>query len=150
MRVMVLARMRCTALALTAMLGACANPPTERALLAQQTLIGMPKAQLLSCAGVPDRSRAEAFAEYFTYENERYYGGGGTTVGVFGSSGRVGTGLSVPLATELHSEICEATFTLIDGRVVELVYNSSHPGRYAECARIVDSCLAFATQPRQN
>lgn len=136
-------------IALTMTLGACASASSERALLAQQALVGMPKAQLLSCAGVPDRSRAEASAEYFTYENERIYGGSGATIGVFGGSGHVGTGLSVPLATRLQSEYCEATFTLIDGRVAELVYNSSRGGRYAECARIIETCLETATGPRQ-
>ena len=141
---------RAIGLALTAALCACASAASERALLARQALIGMPKAQLLSCAGVPDRSREEATAEYFTYENERIYGGSGATVGVFGGTGHVGTGLSVPLATQLQSEYCEATFTLVDGRVVELVYNSSRGGRYAECARIIETCLGSVTELRQN
>ena len=128
-------------LALAATLGACASASSERARLAQQVLIGMPKAQLLSCAGVPDRSRDEQTAEYFTYENERVYGSSGATVGIFGGSGHVGTGVSVPLATQLQSDYCEATFTLVDGVVTGLVYNSSRGGRYAECARIVESCL---------
>ena len=111
---------------------------------------GMPKAQLLSCAGVPDRSRQEASAEYFTYENERIYGYGGSSVGVFGGSGHFGTGVSVPLSTRLQSDYCEATFTLVDGRVAELVYNSSRGGRFAECARIIETCLTYATGPQQN
>ena len=142
---------RMMGLVLAGALSACASAASERALLAREALIGMPKAQLLSCAGVPDRSRTEASAEYFTYENEQVYGyGGGTTVGVFGGSGHVGTGLSVPLSTRLQSEYCEATFTLIDGRVAQLVYNSSRGGRYAECARIIEICLATATDPQQN
>jgi len=143
-------RMRAIALVMTAVLCACASPQSERAQLAQQALIGMPKAQLLSCAGVPDRSRTEASAEFFTYETNRLYGSGGSTVGAFAGSGRVGTGLSVPLATEVQSEICEATFTLEQGRVVALVYNSNRAGRYAECVRMIDSCLAFATRPDEN
>lgn len=135
------------AMGLIVALAGCSNTSNERALQAQQALIGMPKAQLLSCAGVPDRSRVEAGAEYFTYENERVYGGSGATVGVFGGSGHVGTGFSVPLATQLQSEYCEATFTLVDGRVVELVYNTSRGGRYAECARIVETCLMSANVP---
>lgn len=134
-------------LGLTLALAACSSASNERALQAQQALVGMPKAQLLSCAGVPDRSRVEASAEYFTYENERVYGGSGATVGVFGGSGHVGTGLSVPLATQLQSEYCEATFTLVDGRVVELTYNTSRGGRYAECASIVETCLVSANVP---
>ncbi len=144
------ARMRTITLVMTAVLCACASPQSERAQLAQQALIGMPKAQLLSCAGVPDRSRTEASAEFFTYESNRLYGRGGSTVGVFADSGRVGTGLSVPLATEVQSEICEATFTLEEGRVAALVYNTNRAGRYGECVRMIDSCLAFVAQPEQN
>ncbi len=140
---------RAIGLAITMTLCACSSASHERALAAQQALIGMPKAQLLSCAGVPDRSRDESLAEFFTYENERIYGGSGATVGVFGSSGHVGTGLSVPLATQLQSEYCEATFTLIDGRVAELVYNTSRGGRYSECARIIETCLNSVTGPPQ-
>lgn len=125
-------------------LSACTSASSERALLAQQALVGMPKAQLLSCAGVPDRSRTEPGAEYFTYENEQFYGGSGATIGVFGSTGHVGSGISVPLSTQLRSDYCEATFTLIDGHVAELVYNSSRGGRYAECARIIETCLESA------
>ena len=110
----------------------------------------MPTAQLLSCAGVPDRSRRDANVEYFTYENEEVYGYGGSTVGVFGGSGHFGTGVSVPLSTRLQSDYCEATFTLVDGRVAELVYNSSRGGRFTECARIVETCLTYATEPQQN
>lgn len=141
---------RAIGLALVAATVGCASAASERAMLARQELIGMPTAQLLSCAGVPDRSRRDANVEYFTYENEQVYGYGGSTVGVFGGSGHFGTGVSVPLSTRLQSEYCEATFTLVDGRVVELVYNSSRGGRFAECARIVETCLAYATEPQQN
>ena len=141
---------RATGLVLAGALAACTSAASERALLARQELVGMPKAQLLSCAGVPDRSREDAGIEYFTYENEQVYGYGGSTVGVFGGSGHFGTGVSVPLSTRLQSEYCEATFTLVNGRVAELVYNSSRGGRFAECARIVETCLAQATGPRQN
>ena len=110
----------------------------------------MPKAQLLSCAGVPDRSREDAGVEYFTYEHGQVYDYGGGTVGVYGGSGHFGTGVSVPLSTRLQSDYCEATFTLVNGRVAELVYNSSRGGRFAECARIVETCLVRATGPRQN
>lgn len=142
-------KLRWIGLALTAVLCACANGASERALLAQQALIGMRKAQLLSCAGVPNRSREEATSEYFTYENERIYGASGASVGVYGSTDYVGSGFSVPLATQLQSEYCEATFTLVDDRVAALVYNSSRGGRYSECARIIETCLASVTEPRQ-
>ena len=143
-------RMRAITLVKTAVLCACASPQSERAQLAQQALIGMPRAQLLSCAGVPNRSRTRASAEVFTYESNRLHGRGGSTADAFDGSGRVGTGLSVPLATEVQSEICEATFTLEQGRVVSLVYNSNRAGRYGECVRMIDACLALVPRPEEN
>ena len=131
-------------------LAGCASAESERAMLAREALIGMPKAQLLSCAGVPNRTRQDANVEFFTYENEPFDRFGGTTVGVYGGTGHAGAGLNVPLTSRLQSDFCEATFTLVDGRVAQLVYSSSRGGRFAECARIVESCLVQVTGPQQN
>ena len=46
-------------------LAGCASAESERAMLAREALIGMPKAQLLSCAGVPNRTRQDANVEFF-------------------------------------------------------------------------------------
>ncbi|MEE8271898.1 MAG: hypothetical protein V3R98_09240 [Alphaproteobacteria bacterium] len=131
-------------------LSACASAAAERAALAQQALVGMPRSQLLSCAGVPERSREDPEGEYFTYENLRIFSTPTASVGVYGG-GRYGYAFRAPLATQVESSRCEATFTLIDGRVTQLVYTSVAGGgrsRYAECAAIVDACLT-AIAPSQ-
>ena len=143
---------RLLALAGALLIAACASADSERALRAQTELIGMPTAQLLSCAGVPDRSRTAGDIEYFTYENERFESTGGASVGVFGGSGHVGGGIRVPLATQVTSDYCEATFTLRNGVVTELVYNTARGNgvrRYSVCGRIVESCLAAAAPAPQ-
>src|SRR3546814_4820799 len=68
---------------IVAVLAACANPRADQAAYAQNALIGMPEEALLSCAGVPDRSRSAGGREYFTYQVEQIdsyaypaYGGG--------------------------------------------------------------------------
>ncbi len=132
-------------------LSACASAAAERAALAQQALVGMPRSQLLSCAGVSERSREHTEGEYFTYENQRIFSTPTASVGVFGGGGGFGYGFRAPLATQVESSRCEATFTLIDGRVTQLVYTSVAGGgrsRFAECAAIVDACLT-AIAPSQ-
>ena len=139
---------RTAALAGALLIAACASVDSENALRARTELIGMPTAQLLSCAGVPDRSRTVDNVEYFTYENERFESAGGASVGVFGGSGHVGGGVRLPLGAQISSDYCEATFTLRNGVVTELVYNTARGGgRYAVCGRIVEGCLAAVAPP---
>lgn len=136
---------RLLALAGALLIAACTSADSERALRAQTALIGMPSAQLLSCAGVPDRSRRDGDTEFFTYENERFESTGGASVGVFGGSGHVGGGVRLPLGAQVNSDYCEATFTLRNGVVTDLVYNTARGDglrRYSVCGRIVESCLA--------
>src|SRR3546814_5728432 len=108
-----------------AVLAACANPRADQAAYAQNALIGMPEEALLSCAGVPDRSRSAGGREYFTYQVEQIDSyaypayGGGFYRPWYGS--RFGY---PPLATEIRSRNCEATFILQGGRVSQLNYNT--------------------------
>src|SRR3546814_15251869 len=101
-----------------AVLAACANPRADQAAYAQNALIGMPEEALLSCAGVPDRSRSAGGREYFTYQVEQIDSyaypayGGGFYRPWYGS--RFGY---PPLATEIRSRYCEAPFILQGGRV---------------------------------
>ena len=55
----------CLAAALLA--SSCANPQAELALRAPAAMVGMSKADLLSCAGVPERSAVAGDAEYLVY-----------------------------------------------------------------------------------
>ena len=143
-------------------LSACANPQADQALYAQRAFIGMPKQTLLSCAGVPDRQAAVDNAEYYTYSSERI-----TTQqvpGHFGFGGYYGWrrpwgwgpgfgGLGFDSVPDIETKSCEATFTLKNGVVQQVVYGGSTDspsGRLGQCYTIVQNCLALIpsqTQP---
>jgi hypothetical protein len=123
----------------------CANPQVERAQVAQQTLVGMPAAQLVSCAGVPVRSRIDGPMEFMTFRTDHV-----DSLVTFGASaatgGRVGLGggFTVPLGAETRTSSCEATVTLRDGVVQQVAYNTARgtgAGRLAQCGPIFQTCL---------
>ncbi len=133
-------------------LAACAsNPRSDLAELAQTALIGLPRSELLACAGVPPRSRVEGDREFWTYGSERLYAqpgpGLGIGVGLFGGSGNFGYGIGLPLyggRGDLSSSYCEATFTLENDRVTRINYAGIAgygQTRYSQCYYIVQSCL---------
>lgn len=140
--------------ALALLLGACANPQADQALYAQQAFVGMPAQTLLSCAGVPDRQATVDNLDYFTYSSERIVT---RTTPAFASvrpywhpyhgwrySPAFGMGWHHD-QTEIESRDCEATFTLRNGVVERVVYNSASAGpsaRLGQCYQIVQTCLA--------
>lgn len=138
------------ALAGLGLLAACANPAADQALHAQAALVGMPKATLLSCAGVPDRQAAVDNQEFFTYRAGRVVAIPGS-VGAWG--GRwgpdYGWGWGYPAYdTEIRTMSCEATFTLRNGAVERLVYAGTPggAGTLGQCWQIVGNCLALVPQ----
>jgi len=136
--------MRVPTLALAALaLAACANPLAERAVIAQQALRGMPKQALLACAGVPERSTQVDNIEYFTYVSRREEYAPGPSFGVFGGTGGLGLGAQLPLGgyDRGYTTTCEATFTLRNGVVEQLVYGGNSSERLGQCYRIVQNCL---------
>ena len=138
---------RAAAFVLALALAGCASPAGERAQLARDALIGLSEAELRNCAGAPDRSRETDSVAYFTYETGGEPNVPSPTIGVYGGTQTIDSSFDVPLATRLQADYCEATFTLVDGRVARLAYNSTRGGRHAECARIVEGCLAAAAAP---
>jgi len=131
------------ALVLGVMLAGCAEGPrTEMAQQAQTGLVGMPKGQLLSCAGVPARQAAAEGREYFTYVHGSGYGGGPTTsIGIGGGSGGVGLGLGLgfPLFGGGSGGYCEATFVLQNGVVQQVNYPAG--ANLPDCGSIVQNCM---------
>jgi hypothetical protein len=128
-------------------LGACANPQANVAQVAQTSLVGIPKDTLLSCAGVPDRSHLEGPREFFTYDSEQVVSYPTATVGIGTFSDNFGFGIGVPLASRdvIRSDYCETTFVIDNGIVSEVNYTSTTgmgSGRYAQCGRIVQNCVA--------
>lgn len=138
-------------LALAALvLAACASPRSEVAEQARETLVGMPKAQLLSCAGVPHRSLIEGEVEFLTYQSGSLRATAsaaprssiGVGVGSWGSGVGYSLGWGVPLE-QVESRSCEATFRVRDGVVEAITYVTpdTGPGRFAACYAIVENCV---------
>ncbi|MCF4164369.1 hypothetical protein L2U69_01750 [Zavarzinia compransoris] len=139
-------------------LGACANPRADAAISAQNSLVGLTKARLLSCAGAPAAAMASSpNEEVLTYESRHvtgYSSGPSFGFGVFGASGSVGYGLGFPVfgGTRVEDvDNCRATFTLRDGVVTRVVYGGSDDRttrRLEQCYQIVENCLpSLATTP---
>lgn len=131
-----------------AILAGCATgPDPEIARRAQTAMVGMPKADLLACAGVPDRQATAAGREYYTYVARpavAYSPGSsiGIGAGSFGGSGGVGLGLGfgVPVGGNTSTG-CEATVVIGTRGTVEQV---SYPAgaMLSACTPIVSNCMA--------
>ncbi len=132
------------ALAGILMAAGCENPNANLAKEAQIRLIGMPKSELYSCAGAPDRSDTADGFEYATYISARGRLGSRASFG-FGH-GHHGSHISLGIPLYGHAErySCKATFTLDDGRISRIVYGSDESTgnfRLYQCYRIVENCL---------
>jgi len=142
---------RWAALALVgAGLAACANPRADQALFAQQAFVGMPKQTLLSCAGVPERQATVDNLTYYTYTSERITT---TPAPAFGHGPWwdpwYGWGPGWGGYGDVESRSCQATFTLENDVVRQVVYNSASDGpsgRLGQCYQIVENCLALIPQ----
>src|SRR5262245_18376443 len=114
-------------------LGACASPTGARP---QTQLLGMPKKDLLSCAGTPHSQDRVQEWEYLTY-----IGGGdgnGDTAAV-PSSPNTAMG-----ASSGNQPYCEATFLLKDGVVQRVNYQRRTKAvatKGEPCAFIVENCI---------
>lgn len=132
-------------------LGGCASPRADAALEAQNSLIGMRKADLVSCAGAPTAAmQTVPGEEVLTYESRNitgYPSGPSFGIGVFGGSGNVGYGFGVPVGGAPYvddSQNCRASFTIRNGVVARVVYGGSDVGqtrRLEQCYQIIENCL---------
>lgn len=128
-------------------LAACAgnSKDAEQAERAQTQLLGLSKATLLSCAGVPTRQAVVNGVEYYTYsvrptvvEN----GSPGMGVDIAGGTNE-GIGVQVGIAVPFGGRVpqgCDATFVLRGGKVEQLSYPQG--ASYADCGALVSNCLA--------
>ena len=126
----------------------------QQALVAQNELVGLSQARLLSCAGTPARSRSNGNTQYLTYQSAGMAADEAASIGAFGGSAGtamginpVNAGVGQPIGTSaLDPNYCEATFTVVDGRVAEVRYRTS--GGYfrtAQCSDIVAPCMGGPT-----
>ncbi|WP_042444168.1 hypothetical protein [Azospirillum sp. B510] len=130
-----------------AFLAGCATgPDPEIARRAQTAMVGMSKADLLACAGVPDRQATAAGREYYSYvahPTVAYSPGSsiGIGAGSFGGGGvGLGLGLGVPVGGGTSGG-CEATMVIGPRGTVEQV---SYPAgvSLSACTPIVSTCMA--------
>ena len=94
---------------------------------AKSALIGRTRGQILSCAGVPDRTITEGDTEYFTYTRD----GGTRTVDVYGTK-----------VTKQRN--CQVTIEFREGVVFRVIYSGSTGGlltKGEQCGYIVSNCL---------
>lgn len=115
---------------------ACAFQRAEIASKAQTELVGMTKADLLTCAGVPLRQERLGDLEFLTYA------GGGDSVGSAVATETSST--SAVVAGNATHRYCEATFVLKDGIVKKVNYQGRTGGlltKGEQCAFIVENCV---------
>lgn len=121
----------------------CANgADPEVAQRAQRDMIGLPKQQLLACAGNPDHLATHNDKEYLTYR--RRASGAVDPSASMGVGGRSST--SVALGIELDTPLvagggggCVATIVLGGGVVEQVAYPAG--AWLSECAPIVRNCV---------
>ncbi len=132
-------------LAAPALAGCAADGAVGEALHAKRALVGMSKQTLLSCAGVPERQATADGQEFFTYTSGRIVSTPGSYPGRWGWP-YWGPGWGWPAyAPEVRSYACEATFTLADGVVRQVVYSGGSSA--GQCVAIVANCLDLVGPP---
>ena len=117
------------------LVSACANTSTgtsntDIAFHARLDVIGLSRAQVLACAGKPERTVVSGETESFSYSASS----GETTLMIGGGS---------VLSNVRHA--CNVTYVLRRGYVEDVVYTGARTGGTttpdAECAPVVKKCL---------
>lgn len=141
--------------AATLLTGGCANRARDEVIEAQHAMIGMPRGELLSCAGAPERQTAADGKEYFTYVARRLETSPTVTFGTgfssWGGGWGLGGGYSTPLyGPAAYSQNCAVTVTLNNGRVEQVVYGGDATGgqMLGLCWPVVGNCLGVAKRLR--
>lgn len=127
------------AAALGSSLAGCAVQRSNHAARAQDDLVGLSKAQLFRCAGLPDRQERVGDDEFLTYDNDLLTSGG-VTMPI------VGGGVNF-----FDSKYCHATVVMRHGRLQALHYagNASSPlAQLDQCGYIVDTCIEHLDRVR--
>ncbi|MCP1215569.1 hypothetical protein NKW53_05750 [Acetobacter orientalis] len=119
---------RLMGLALLCLLASCSSVP----LRAQHDLIGMPKSDLLACAGVPDRQAVTADGEVLEYRQDQQVQGPFT----------IKTPINFELDVGGHGT-CHMILDMRVGRVAQVHYTGPSAtllGRYAACTPLINAC----------
>lgn len=121
--------MRVAAILALAALSACTTIPTR----ARHDMLGLSRADLVACAGVPDMQENRDGQEVLTYRQDQ------AVQGPFDLE----TPFSFELSVGGHGT-CRATVALREGRVVRVTYSgpsATLAGRDGACAGVVRGCL---------
>lgn len=133
-------------------LSACADPAGQGAIDAKYAIVGMPKAELLACAGAPERQATADGKEFYTYAAQRMETRGtiGYGVGGWGGGGMAYGGYYGAPAYDSYTRACAVTFTLTNGRVSQVTYGGDATGgaQPGLCWPVVGNCLAAAQRLR--
>lgn len=132
-------------------LAACESTVRQDVSRAGTELVGMPKNELLVCAGAPDATGSADGLEFLTYEatgfetrarSSLHYGFGW---GAYGHRHFGGFSLGFPYLYDydVESATCRATFELEEGRVraVRFAGNGREWDRLKLCQAIVAPCM---------
>ncbi len=120
------------AAALAALCAGCAVERSNHAERAQSQMIGMSKAELYRCAGLPDQQERVGDTEFLTYKNDLLTSGG-ITMPIIGGG-----------VNFFDSKYCHATFLLRDQAISELTFAGNAASMLApldQCGYIVDACI---------
>ncbi|MDR3414799.1 MAG: hypothetical protein P4L83_01315 [Nevskia sp.] len=110
----------------------CAMARAHEAYEARSTMVGMSRAQVLACMGIPQARQAEGNLEVWSYAS-----GNGRTTGVTLSAEHVAVGGS-------EGRFCTVNVNLTDGVVSAVNYVGPTGGLLSkgeQCAYVVENCL---------
>jgi hypothetical protein len=122
---------------LGALLGACSIDRSKTAEQAETKLIGMSRAEIYRCAGLPHREATLGGTQYLTYDN-RLTSSNALTLPF------VGGGL-----TQGNDNYCRTTITLDNDKVSSVNYAGATGAFYAglaQCAYTVEACVKHADE----
>ena len=95
-------------------------------------MVGLSKADLYRCAGLPDKQERIGDDEFLTYQNDLLTSGG-IQLPIIGGG-----------VNFFDSKYCHATFTLRGSQITELNYAGNAASTFApldQCGYIVDACI---------
>ncbi len=121
-------------------LSGCSIPQHNTAVDAETELVGLEKADLYQCAGVPDRTAMVDGHEFVTFDN----------------SEEVSQALTIPIfgggASDQETQFCRTTARIDNGRVTQLSYVGDNGPFYAtkaQCAYSINTCVRLVEQRRK-
>jgi hypothetical protein len=133
-------RQSATAVALVALCVGCAVQRSNHAERAQAAMVGLSKADLYRCAGLPDKQERVGEEEFLTYQNDLLTSGG-ITLPIIGGG-----------VNFFDSKYCHATFVLKGSKITDLSYAGNTASTLApldQCGYIIDACIDRLDKARE-